>query len=66
VHVPLRPLRAALGLLETVLPVTPPMTAGQLATFANDGTARPLPFPWPPGVPARGIDAMLDELATDG
>jgi NADH dehydrogenase len=66
VHVPLRPLRAALGLLETLLPVTPPLTAGQLATFANDGVARPLPFPWPAGVPARGIDAMLDELATDG
>jgi len=38
-HLPLRPLRAVLAMLEPLLLPALPLTAGQLATFANDGTA---------------------------
>lgn len=43
-HVPIGPLRLMLRALETVLPGHLPFTAGQLATFANDGCARPHPM----------------------
>lgn len=38
-HLPLRPIRFVLGLLEPLLLPVLPLTAGQLATFANPGTA---------------------------
>lgn len=41
VHLPLRPIRGLLGLLEGPLLPVLPLTAGQLASFANDGTTRP-------------------------
>ena len=39
-HLPLRPIRGLLRLLEGPLLPLLPLTAGQLATFANDGTVR--------------------------
>ena len=44
VHLPLAPVRELLGLLEGVLLPILPLTAGQLATFANDGVGEPHPM----------------------
>lgn len=41
VHVPLRPTQVFLGLLEPLLLPLLPVTAGQLASFGEDGTAAP-------------------------
>jgi nucleoside-diphosphate-sugar epimerase len=43
-HLPLGPLRWVLGMLEPLLLSVLPLTAGQLATFANDGVAQPHPL----------------------
>ncbi len=43
-HLPLGPIRALLGAVEPVLLPVLPLTAGQLATFANDGVAEPSEF----------------------
>lgn len=40
-HLPLKPLRALLALMEGPLLPVMPLTAGQLASFANDGVAKP-------------------------
>lgn len=57
-HLPLGPFRAALGAVEPLLLPWLPVTAGQLATFANDGTAAPDPLTagWRTGM--RKIDEM--------
>lgn len=57
-RLPLEPLRALLAWLEPIALGLLPITAGQLATFANDGVAA---APLPPGLPQprRGLDAML-------
>jgi NADH dehydrogenase len=49
VHLPLAPIRALLAALEPALRPLLPLTAGQLATFANDGLPAPSAF-----VAARG------------
>ena len=43
-HIPLAPFRELLGLLEPMLLSVLPLTAGQLATFANDGRGEPHPL----------------------
>jgi nucleoside-diphosphate-sugar epimerase len=44
VHLPMGPIQALLGVMEPLLLPWLPVTAGQLATFANDGTAAPDPL----------------------
>ncbi len=43
-HLPLAPIRTVLAALEPALLPVLPLTAGQLATFANDGVAAAHPF----------------------
>jgi NADH dehydrogenase len=43
-HLPLAPIRALLAALEPALRPVLPLTAGQLATFANDGLPTPSAF----------------------
>lgn len=43
-HLPLAPMRELLGVLEPLLLPVLPLTAGQLATFANDGRGEPHPL----------------------
>ena len=57
VHLPLAPVRAALGLVEPFLLPLLPLTAGQLASFANDGSAQ--------GDDASGRRRVRDVLAED-
>ena len=61
-HVPLGPVRAALALAEPLLFPVLPLTAGQLASFANPGTVPA--EPWPGGLrrPTRPLAAMLSSL----
>ena len=40
VHLPLAPLKTAIAWLERILPVPPPVAAGQLSTFEREGTVR--------------------------
>jgi nucleoside-diphosphate-sugar epimerase len=63
IHLPVNLVGACLGLLEPVLRSLLPVTAGQLASFTNDGTAAPDLSP--PGATAgmRGVDHMLESLA---
>jgi NADH dehydrogenase len=65
-YVPLAPIRSLLGMLERVSPALAPVTAGQLASFANDGVAEPHPFIRQHSGSLRGIDTMLAEMAADG
>ena len=43
-HLPLSPIAACLTAVEPLLRPLMPLSAGQLATFANAGTAVPHPF----------------------
>jgi NADH dehydrogenase len=57
-HLPLQPLRLVLAAMEPFLLPLLPLTAGQLASFANPGTAAPVPS----GIDWRAeirLDAML-------
>lgn len=66
-HLPLRPIRGVLGLLEAPLLQLLPLTAGQLATFANDGVARPSAFMTARRVNLTPLAAALDEsVRADG
>lgn len=58
-RLPLGPIRGTLALLEPLLLPLLPLTAGQLASFANPGTVPS--EPWPAGLPrpARPIADML-------
>jgi NADH dehydrogenase len=63
-HVPMEPLRTMLGLLEPLLRALMPLTAGQLATFANDGVADERGALWTTLMsdrahPMRGLEEML-------
>jgi nucleoside-diphosphate-sugar epimerase len=64
VHLPLAPIRAALGLAERISPVLTPITAGQLALFANDSVAEPHPFVHEHAASFRTTDEMLAGLVT--
>ena len=68
-HVPIEPLRTVLGLLEPLLRAVMPLTAGQLATFANDGIADERGALWTTLLsdrahPLRGLDEMLTPAVT--
>jgi nucleoside-diphosphate-sugar epimerase len=79
-HLPLAPIRAVLAALEPALRPLLPLTAGQLATFANDGVPERSAFAaaWPkplrpvlvaealapPAAPRAGDDALLAECET--
>ncbi len=58
VHLPLGLIRALLALVEPALFSVLPLTAGQLALFANDGVAEDAGLPGL-AAPRLGIDAML-------
>lgn len=64
-HLPLAAIRALLGLVEPVLLPVLPLTAGQLATFANEGTADTAQATAAVGQAWRGVDEMLSEEAGD-
>jgi NADH dehydrogenase len=58
-HLPLGPIAACLAAVEPVLRPLLPVTAGQLASFGNAGTAAPDPFVASKHASMRGIDRML-------
>jgi len=58
-HLPLGPITACLAAVEPALRPLLPVTAGQLASFGNAGTAAPDPFVTSKHASMRGIDAML-------
>jgi nucleoside-diphosphate-sugar epimerase len=58
-HLPLGPIAACLAAVEPLLRPLMPVTAGQLASFGNPGTAAPDPFVTPRQSSMRGIGAML-------
>ena len=58
-RVPAAPLRRFLALVEPVLFPVLPFTAGQLASFVNDGCARPDPLTTQIHCPSRGVGEML-------
>jgi len=58
-HLPLGPIRRVLALLEPGFLEMMPLTAGQLASFGNDGTAAPHPLA--PVRSMRGLREMLAE-----
>lgn len=58
-HLPLAPVREVLGLLEQLLLPVLPLTAGQLATFANDGRGEPHPLLAQLHTPRMDIAQML-------
>jgi NADH dehydrogenase len=58
-RVPLEPLRSLLGLVEPVLLPIMPLSAGQLASFANDGVASPSPLVDGLRSTMQSLDAML-------
>lgn len=65
VHLPLRPIRGVLGLLEPLLLPVMPLTAGQLATFANEGMAQPHPWLGARRASMAGLATMLASLDGD-
>jgi len=64
-HVPVRPLRAMLALVERVSVRLVPFTAGQLATFTNDGVADAQPEEGGVTQPAHDMMSMIAETAAD-
>lgn len=65
-HLPLGPIRALLGLLEPLLLPLLPLTAAQLATFANDGTVAPSAFLDERRGRMAGVDAVLERAFAHG
>lgn len=63
-RIPLRPIRGLLGLLEGPFFPVMPLTAGQLATFANSGTAAPDPRTDGFGGEMVGLDDSLRGLGS--
>jgi NADH dehydrogenase len=59
IHVPLEPLRTILGWAEPFLLPVMPLSAGQLASFANDGVATPSPLVDARRETMRTLDEML-------
>jgi nucleoside-diphosphate-sugar epimerase len=66
VHLPLGMVRFTLNLLEPLLLPVLPLSAGQLASFANDGVAVPHPWVLPLLPSMQSVDAMLREAASGG
>jgi NADH dehydrogenase len=65
IHLPVGPLAACLGWVEPVLRGLLPVTAGQLASFVNDGTVEPDPCVTRWQAHMRGVDEMLQSLAKE-
>ncbi len=65
-HLPARPVRGLLGLVEPLLRPLLPLTAGQIATFLNDGVARPGPLDALRTAPRRALDDVLREACARG
>jgi NADH dehydrogenase len=63
IHVPLAPVRGALAMLEPALFSLLPLTAGQLATFANDGIVDDELSAREVASPELDLDAMLAGIA---
>ena len=61
-HLPLTPLRYLLAALEPALFPVLPLTAGQLAAFANDSVARPHPLTTALRPGMQSVDQMLASL----
>lgn len=59
IHLPVKPIAACLSWLEPAMRQLLPVTAGQLTSFTNDGTAAPDPCVarWQAGM--RGVEEML-------
>ena len=64
VHLPLTPIRCVLGLFERFLLPIMPLTAGQLAVFANDGTIEPNPVFEQHRNRMKDVDDVLRMVAT--
>ncbi|MEO8140612.1 MAG: NAD(P)H-binding protein [Gemmatimonadota bacterium] len=64
-HLPLAPIRAALAAIEPLAFSLLPFTAGQLASFANAGTARPDPLVTRLHRPILDLAAMLSTARPD-
>jgi len=58
-HLPVRPISVCLGLVEGFLRPILPVTAGQLCSFTNDGTADANPWIATRQLHWKGIDDML-------
>jgi hypothetical protein len=58
-HLPARPVSAALGFLESFLRPLLPITAGQMCSFTNDGTVRANSWVRDRQTRMKGIDEML-------
>ena len=65
-HVPVGPLRLALGALERISTSVVPFTAGQLSSFTHDGVARPATPPVDRQVRLRSLEAMIREMVDRG
>jgi len=65
VHIPDRPLRSILALMER-LPIRLPVSAGQLASFTNEGTAEPNDLALRHQQKMKGIQEMLQLLTNHG
>jgi NADH dehydrogenase len=65
VHLPLAPFRVLLAAMEPVAFPLLPFTAGQLASFANPGTAIPDPLVAALHQPRLDVAAMLSDAAPD-
>jgi nucleoside-diphosphate-sugar epimerase len=59
VHLPVGPIAACLAAVEPILRPVMPITAGQLASFVNPGTAAPDPYVTSWQTSMRPIDEML-------
>lgn len=59
VHLPVGPIAACLAAVEPILRPVMPITAGQLASFVNPGTAAPDPYVTSYQKSMRRIDEML-------
>jgi NADH dehydrogenase len=63
VHVPIRPIRALLRLVETVAPGLAPVHPGQLSAFFNDSVAAADLRLMDPQTTLRSVETMLDAWA---
>jgi len=65
-HLPLRPVRALLSVLERFFLPIMPLTAGQLALFANDSRVEPSSFVDQRKDGFLAVDRVLEMVASDG
>lgn len=63
IHLPARPIATCLGWIEPLLRTLLPFTAGQLASFTNDGTIALNPWVAEQQTQMKNIDEMLQSIA---